>query len=160
VIQVAIVSRLEDFLKKNKAHYKTVAHPEVYTAQEMAAVIHVPGKELAKVVMVKGKEKFFMAVLPASWMVNFKKLKKALNEKDLKLATEEEFKELFPDCEPGAEPPFGNLYEIDTVVDSSLISSEHIVFNGGNHHEAVEMDYKAYADLVKPKVAEFASQVR
>lgn len=157
---MAIVSRLEDFLKENSARYKTVAHPEVYTAQEMAALVHVPGKELAKVVMVKGKEKFFMAVLPASWMVNFKRLKEVLHEKDLKLATEDEFKELFPDCEPGAEPPFGDLYDLDTIVDSSLSTSEHIVFNAGNHHEAVEMDYKEYAGLVKPRVAEFASLVR
>jgi Ala-tRNA(Pro) deacylase len=160
VIQVAIVARLEEFLKKSKVPYKTVAHPEAYTAQETAALIHVPGKELAKVVMVKAKEKFFMTVLPASWMVNFKKLREVLGEKGLKLADEDEFKALFPDCEPGAEPPFGNLYDIDTIVDSSLAENEHIYFNGGNHHEAVEMDYKQYADLVKPKVAEFASRVR
>jgi Ala-tRNA(Pro) deacylase len=159
VIRVAIVTRLEEFLKKNKGHYKIVAHPEAYTAQEVAALIHVPGKELAKVVMVKTGDRFVMTVLPASWMVNFKKLKEALGEKDLRLATEDEFKTLFPDCEPGAEPPFGNLYDIDTVVDSSLAENEHIFFNGGNHQEAVKMDYKEYADLVKPKVFEFASQV-
>jgi Ala-tRNA(Pro) deacylase len=100
-----------------------------------------------------------MAVLPASWMVDFKKLKDILEEKDLRLATEDEFKSLFPDCEPGAEPPFGNLYNIDTFVDRSLAEDEQIVFNGGNHQEAVQMDYKEFAGLVKPKVAEFGSHV-
>src|SRR3990170_328866 len=107
---MAVVERLEDVLKKNNIQYKTVAHQEAYTAQEIAAAIHVPGKELAKVVMVKAKDRFVMTVMPASWRVDFKKLKEALNEKDLRLATEEEFKAMFPDCEPGAEPPFGNLY--------------------------------------------------
>ena len=156
---MAVVERLEDVLKKNNIQYKTVAHQEAYTAQEIAAAIHVPGKELAKVVMVKAKDRFVMTVMPASWRVDFKKLKEALNEKDLRLATEEEFKAMFPDCEPGAEPPFGNLYHIDTFVDKSLAEDEHIFFNAGNHYETVEMLYRDYANIVKPRVAEFAAHL-
>ncbi len=150
------VGRLEEYLKRNSINYKVVAHPEAFTALEIAAMMHVPGKELAKVVMMKAGGRFIMTVLPASWRVDFIKLKEVLHEKDLRLATEDEFKTLFPDCEAGAEPPFGNLYNIDTLVDKSLIEDEHIFFNAGNHHEAVDMSYSDYANLVKPKVAEFA----
>ena len=153
---MAILERLEGYLKQNNVVYKTVKHPEVYTAQEIAAAMHIPGKELAKVVMVKAKERFIMVVLPASWRVDFSKLKEVLNEKDLRLANEEEFRTLFPDCEAGAEPPFGNLYNIDTYVDRSITGDELIFFNAGNHYESVEMTYRDYAKLVKPKVADFA----
>ncbi len=153
---MAILERLEEHLKKNRVTYKTVKHPEAYTAQEIAAAMHVPGKELAKVVMVKARDRFIMGVLPASWRVDFNKLKEVLREKDLRLATEGEFKALFPDCEAGAEPPFGNLYNIDTYVDQSITGDEHIFFNAGNHYEAVAMTYRDYAILVKPKVADFA----
>lgn len=154
-----VLKRLEDFLNQNKISYKALKHPEVYTAQEMAAAMHVPGKDLAKVVMIKAKDRFVMTVLPASWKIDFNKLKEVLKEKDLRLATEEEFKTLFPDCEPGAEPPFGNLYNIETYVDSSLTGDEHIFFNAGNHYESVEMSFKDYSKAVKPKVAEFAAHL-
>lgn len=153
---MAILERVEEYFKKNNINYKVIKHPEFYTSQEIAAAMHVPGKELAKVVMIKGKERYVMTVMPASWRVDFKRLKEVLNEKDIRLATEEEFKTIFPDCEAGAEPPFGNLYNIDTLVDKSLADDEHIFFNAGNHYEAVEMLYRDYANLVKPKVAEFA----
>jgi Ala-tRNA(Pro) deacylase len=153
------VGRLEEYLKRNSIKYKVVTHPEAYTAQEIAAMIHVPGKELAKVVMMKAGERLVMAVLPASWRVDFSKLREVLHEKDLRLATEDEFKTIFPDCEAGAEPPFGNLYNIDTLVDKSLSEDEHIFFNAGNHYEAVDMSYSDYANLVKPNVAEFAEHL-
>src|SRR3990172_9326265 len=139
---MAVLERLDVYLKQNKIDYKTFKHPEVYTAQEIAAALHVPGKELAKVVMVKAKERFIMAVIPASWRVDFSKLKDMLKEKDIRLATEDEFKALFPDCEAGAEPPFGNLYNIETIVDMSITDDEHIFFNAGNHYETIEMNYK------------------
>ena len=156
VVMMAVLERLDVYLKQNKIDYKTFKHPEVYTAQEIAAALHVPGKELAKVVMVKAKERFIMAVIPASWRVDFSKLKDMLKEKDIRLATEDEFKALFPDCEAGAEPPFGNLYNIETIVDMSITDDEHIFFNAGNHYETIEMNYKDFASLVRPKVADFA----
>jgi len=154
---MAILSRLEEFLKKNSVKFKTVTHPEVFTAQEMAAEMHVSGKELAKVVMVKAGDRFVMMVLPASRKLDFKKLKETLEEKEIRLASEDEFKGLFPDCEPGAEPPFGNLYGVKTIVDTTLTEDEHIFFNAGNHYEAVEMAYKDYTRLAKPEVGDFSS---
>jgi len=153
---MAIVERLEGALKENNISYKTFKHQEAYTAQEIAAAIHVPGKELAKVVMVKTKGRYIMTVLPASWRIDFSKLKDVLHETDLRLATEDEFKTVFPDCEAGAEPPFGNLYNIETYVDKSLAEDEQIFFNAGNHYETVVMDYADYDKVVRPRVAEFA----
>ena len=153
---MAMLERLESMLKNNKVSYKMFKHPEAFTAQEIAASLHIPGKELAKVVIVKATNRFIMTVLPASWRVDFGRLKEIVHEKDLRLASEEEFKSLFPDCEAGAEPPMGNLYNMDTLVDESLTEDAHIFFNAGNHYETVEMSYMDYARLVKPKVGEFA----
>lgn len=153
---MAILGRLEDFLRSNKVSYEMVTHPEAFTAQEIAAAMHVKGKELAKVVIVKAGEKFVMMVLPASWQVDFSRLREVLGEKDVRLAREEEFKKLFPDCEPGGEPPFGNLYDLETIVDSSLAEDEQIFFNAGNHQDAIGMSYSDFVKIVKPRVAEFA----
>ncbi len=156
---MAIVERVEGVLKKNNIIYKTIKHQEAYTAQETAEAMHVSGKNLAKVVMVKAKDRYVMTVMPASWRIDFRKLKEVLHETDLRLATEEEFKSVFPDCEAGAEPPFGNLYNIETFVDKSLTEDEKIFFNAGNHYETVVMDYTDYQNVVKPRVAEFAEHL-
>lgn len=156
---MAISMKLKKFLDENKVGYQVAAHPEVYTAQEIAAAMHVPGKELAKVVMVKAGESFVMTVLPASWRIDMTKLRETLKTKDIRLATEDEFKSLFPDCEPGAMPPFGNLYGIDVYEDKSLTEDEEIFFQAGNHIESVKMRYKDFERLVKPKVADFGSHV-
>lgn len=153
---MAIPGILEDLLKENNVSYKVVTHAETYTAQETAAALHVSGNELAKSVMIKSRDGYVMLVLPASWRVDLAKLKDILKDKNLRLANEDEFKQIFPECEPGAEPPFGNLYGLETFIDKSFTGNKQIVFNAGNHHEAVKMDYSDYANLVKPKVAEFA----
>ena len=153
---MAIVERVEGVLKKNSIIYNIIKHQEAYTAQEIAEAMHVPGQDLAKVVMVKAKERYIMTVMPSSRRIDFSKLKDVLHETELRLATEEEFKTVFPDCEAGAEPPFGNLYNIETYVDKSLAEDEHIFFNAGNHYETVVMDYADYDKIVRPRVAEFA----
>lgn len=152
---MSIPRRLEVLLKEHDVAFKPLIHPEAYTAQEVAAAMHVKGKELAKAVIVKTDGRFVMAVLPASSLVDFQKLKEFLGEKDVHLASEEEFRSLFPDCETGAEPPFGNLYDVDTVVDRTLTLDEEIYFNAGTHYEAVEMRYRDYEELVHPRVADF-----
>jgi Ala-tRNA(Pro) deacylase len=156
---MAILKRLEDFLKTNHADFREIVHPEAYTAQEIAAAMHIKGKELAKSVMVKTDGRFIMTVMPATAKVDFKKLKEELHEKNVRLATEDEFKALFPDCEPGAEPPFGNLYNVETVIDRTLAEDEHIFFNAGTHYEAVEMDFKKYEELVRPRVADISVHI-
>lgn len=151
-----MISRLETFLRENHIIYETVIHPEAYTAQETAASMHVSGNDLAKTVMIKAGCGFVMAVLPASRRLDIDKLKKVLAEKDVRIAEESEFRRFFPDCEPGAEPPFGNLYGVRTLVDRALAEDEHIFFNAGNHYEAAGIDYKDYEAAVKPRVADFS----
>lgn len=153
---MAIAKKLKEYLKSNKVKFETLKHKEVYTAQEIAAAQHVPGMELAKVVMVKADGKFVMTVLPSCYRIDLKKLKGAIGSKNVKLATEKEFKDLFPDCEIGAMPPFGNLYNIPVIAEKVLTQDEKIVFNAGTHKDTVRIKYTDFAKLANPKVVEFS----
>jgi len=149
--------RLEQYFRENKVSFEAMTHPQVYTAQEVAAAQHVPGKQLAKVVMVMAdEEKMAMMVLPASYRLDFGKVREVLGAKKVRLARESEFAELFPDCEVGAMPPFGHFYNVPTYVDVSLTDNPHIVFRAGTHRESIKISYADYARLAKPTVAEFA----
>jgi Ala-tRNA(Pro) deacylase len=118
--------------------------------------MHVPGKELTKVIMVKADGKMVMLVLPASYRVETKKLKKVFQCKRLGIAKEKDFEELFPDCEVGAMPPFGNLYHLEVWVDQVLTEDEFIVFQAGSHVETLKIKYNDYIRLVNPKVGDFS----
>ena len=148
--------RVKKYLKDQKVKYKTLKHKEVYTAQEVAASAHIPGRQLAKSVMIKLDKKMAMAVLSAAHQIDFKRLKKALGVKKTKLATEKEFEELLPDCEMGATPPFGNLYDLEVIVDESLSTQETIAFSAGSHTELIQLSYQDFEKLVKPKVVPFS----
>lgn len=149
-------ARLRSYLDENNIKYITIKHSPAFTAQEIAAVSHVPGKNLAKVVMINVKGKLAMAVLPASYKVNVDELKEQLGTDSVKLAHEKEFMNLFPDCEVGAMPPFGNLYGMDVYVAKDLTKDEYIYFNSCTHTELIQMKYEDYYKLVQPKVLEFA----
>ncbi len=145
------VKKLKDFLDSNKVKYVTIKHSPAYTAPEIAGSAHIPGKELAKTVIIKVDGKMAMAVLPASQRVNFDLLKKITGASKIDLASEQEFKDLFPECEVGAMPPFGNLYGMEVFVDESLSEDEEIAFNAGSHTELIRLAYKDFERLVKPK---------
>lgn len=151
------VKKLKDFLDKTKTKYVSIKHSPTYTAQEIAASAHIPGKELAKTVMVKLDGKLAMAVLPASFRVDLNRLKDAAGVSVVEIANEQDFKNLFPECELGAMPPFGNLYDMDVYVAQSLAEDEEIAFNAGSHTELIKLAYKDFEKLVAPKVVEFAS---
>jgi Ala-tRNA(Pro) deacylase len=153
------VKKLKEYLDRHQVKYVTISHPTVYTTQEIAASAHIPGKELAKTVMVKIDGKTAMAVLPASYRVDFDLLKKAVGASSVKLAGEEEFKNMFPDCEIGAMPPFGNLYGMDVFVAASLAEDAEITFNAGSHSELIRLSYKDFERLVKPKLAKFSYKI-
>jgi len=152
-----ILKKLREFLDGNKVQYEVVSHPEAYTAQEIAAAEHVPGKLLAKVVMLRSGSQFIMAVLPAPYRIDLDRAKTVIGKADLVLATEQEFKGLFPQCDPGAMPPFGNLYGLPVYVDQTLARDPHIVFNAGNHTQTVKVEYADFARLVAPVVGSFAT---
>jgi Ala-tRNA(Pro) deacylase len=153
-----ILTKLREFLDQHHIHYEVASHRQAFTAQEVAAAQHVPGFELAKVVILRSGANFVMAVLPAPYRVDLERAKAALGTPDLALATEEQFKGLFPQCEAGAMPPFGNLYNMPVWVDQSLLRDEDIVFNAGTHTQTVKMKYADFSRLVQPKVAAFAGQ--
>ena len=148
--------KLKDFLDSNDIKYVAISHSTTYTANEVAASAHIPGKELAKTVMVKIDGKMTMAVLPASYKVDFSLLQEAAGASKAELASEQEFQDMFPGCEIGAMPPFGNLYGMEVFVDESLCEDEEIAFNAGSHTELIRLSYKDFEGLVKPKVVKFS----
>ena len=148
--------RLEAYLRENKVPFQVVHHPLAYTAQEVAAAEHVPGKMLAKVVMVFADGKLVMLALPAPYRVDVNKAAAALGAREVRLAHEEEFAAAFPDCEVGAMPPFGNLYDVPVYADKALAEDKEIVFQAGTHTDTVTMKYADFERLVKPKAADFA----
>ncbi len=154
---MAVVKSLKKFLQERKVKFEAKRHKEVYTAQEIAAVTHTPGDSMAKVVVAKAKEGFFLAVLPASFRVDFKKLKSAVGSTgSIAIATEKEFKNLFPDCEVGAMPPFGSIYNLPVVADKSLTEDEVIAFNAGSHTDIVRMKFADFKNIEKPRIAPIA----
>ena len=131
------LSNLTDFLDSHRVLYTVITHSPAYTAQGIAGLTHISGKELAKTVMVKLDEKLVMAVLPANFHVDLAALKRALKAKTVLLASEEEFKDLFAGCETGAMPPFGNLYGLPVFADENLTGDKEIAFNAGTHRECL-----------------------
>ena len=153
------IAKLKSFLDENQVKYVTIYHSPAFTAQEIAASAHVPGKELAKTVMVVIDGRMAMAVLPASFQVELGLLKETTGADTVELAREDDFRDLFPDCEVGAMPPFGSLYGMETYVADKLAEDEEIVFNAGNHTELLRLAYEDYEKLVQPKVLTFAARV-
>lgn len=150
-------ARLENYLRDHRAPYSLHHHPPAFTAQAVAESEHISGKSMAKVVIVFKDGTMTMLALPANLRVNLTKAAKALSVREIRLAHEDEFQAAFPDCDVGAMPPFGNLYDIETYVDKNLEESAEIVFNAGTHEDTIHLQYADFERLVHPKVAEFAS---
>lgn len=147
-----IAERLKRHLEENGVPFIHHVHRTVYTTQQVAAEEHVPGRMVAKTVVVHTGEEFLMVVLPAPMRVDWALLRNSLNKPQARLATEAEFASLFPDSETGAMPPFGNLYGMKVYVDESLTRTGEIVFNAGTHRDTIRMGYNDFARLVRPAV--------
>ena len=152
------VTKLKEYLDGEGVKYVSIIHSCAYTAQETAESAHISGKELAKTVMVKLDGKMAMAVLPASEHVDLELLRAGATADKVALASEYEFKDLFPQCEVGAMPPFGNLYDMDVFVEEDLTDDEDIAFNAGSHSELVRLSVKDYLGLVKPEVMKLSTR--
>jgi Ala-tRNA(Pro) deacylase len=148
--------RLEQYLREQQITFELQHHPLAYTAQEVAASEHVPGKELAKTVIVITDDRSVMVVVPATRNIQVSRLGGALGASQARLAQEKEFEALFPDCEVGAMPPFGNLYGMDVYVDRSLGEDERILFRAGTHTDTMRIKYADFARLVNPIVVDVA----
>jgi Ala-tRNA(Pro) deacylase len=155
-----LVKKLKEFLDNQNIQYSIIYHSPANTAQRAAACAHIKGKDLAKTVMIKADDEMIMAVLPANYRIDFNKLRDALGVHAITLADEDEFSDLFPDCETGAMPPFGNLYYLNVIVEKSLTADTEIAFNGGSHTELVKMSYHDFETLVRPAVKEFCVKQR
>jgi len=142
---------LTELLDREGIRYITIQHSQAYTAQEVAAAAHVPGREMAKTVVAKIDGKPALVVLPAGEKVNLEQLRANTGAREVELATEQEFAGLFPGCELGAMPPFGNLYGLDTYVTTSLAEDDEIAFNAGTHTELIKMPYRDFDRVVHPK---------
>lgn len=149
------LTKIKELLDRGKIKYEIIKHSSAFTAQKVAANAHIPGKELAKTVIVKVDGKLAMAVLPSTYKIDFDHLKKILGKEKVRLAYEQEFMDKFPDCEVGAMPPFGNLYGMDVYVAESLTEDEDIAFNACSHSELIKMKYVDFEKLVKPKRIKF-----
>ena len=147
--------RVVEFLDQAGVKYETCAHAPVFSAQGLAAAEHEHGQYVAKPVIVKADDRYLMCVLPAPNKVDLGRLKGQLKAQSVALADEDEMGTLFPDCELGAEPPFGNLYAMSTVIEKSLEADDHILFQAGTHGKAIRMDMADYRRLVQPKVLNF-----
>jgi Ala-tRNA(Pro) deacylase len=150
------VQRLKDFLDEHQVKYVVISHSRAFTTQEIAAATHIPGKDLAKTVIVEIDGKTAMAVLPGSQNVDLALLRDALGAERVTLAKEAAFKDRFPECDVGAMPPFGNLYGMPVYVADSLTEDEEIAFSAGSHTQLVKMAYRDFERLVQPEVMRFA----
>jgi len=149
---------LQEFLDSRHVRYMTITHSPAYSAQMIAASTHTPGKEFAKTVIMKFDGRMAMAVLPACNLINVDHLKELAGASRAELAPEEEFQDIFRECEVGAMPPFGNLYGLEVFVDEALTDDQEIAFNAGSHRELVRMAYRDFESLATPKVARFSDK--
>lgn len=149
-----------DFLSERNVEFDLISHSETHDAQRMAATIHVPGREVAKTVLLRanGGYVYFVAVLPAHKAVDFERASQMLGGSKLDLATEVEISQRCPDCEIGALPPFGSQYGLKTMVDESLTEDEEIVFEGNTHHEAIRMDFEDFRQIEQPLIGSFVRE--
>ncbi|HJW72515.1 MAG TPA: YbaK/EbsC family protein [Geothrix sp.] len=148
------MTKLEDFLNQNGVAHQVIRHAQAFTASSVAGAAHVPGKDMAKTVVVNLDGHLALAVVPANRMVNVERLREAAGATFAELADEREFAGDFPGCEPGAMPPFGNLFGMEVYVEPHLAADQEIAFNAGNHHELIRMAYKDFERLAHPKLVD------
>lgn len=149
-------TKVQELLRHEEVPFKSIWHPIAYSAQKTAAFAHVSGNEFAKPVMVRIDGKLSMVVVPGSAQVDLDLLRQSTGAKEVRLVGESEFKNLFPDCEVGAMPPFGHLYGLETFVAEGLSHDEIIAFNAGSHNELIEMTFRDYSRLEHPHVIRVA----
>jgi Ala-tRNA(Pro) deacylase len=154
---MAIPARLKAHFEQTHTAYFPVTHAPARSAQYAASLLHVPGKELAKTVALRAGDKALLAVLPASYHINLDKLASVVGV-GVKLMKEEECLRLFPDCQPGAIPPFGELYGLPVYLDRSLVEDPEIIFNAGTLSNGVRMGNTDFVHLAKPRICSFAER--
>ncbi|MBI3667891.1 MAG: YbaK/EbsC family protein [Acidobacteria bacterium] len=156
---MAVLQRLETYLSEHNIPYTKTVHPLAFTAQEVAQAEHLSGRMIAKCVVLLADDAYVMAVLPADSVVDLQELRQAIGAAHLRLATEKEIADLFPDCELGAMPPFGNLYGLSVYVENSLAQQQTIAFNAGTHRDVVHLQFADFRRAVEPMILPFGRRV-
>ena len=147
---------LKEFLASRGGNYEIVPHPDAFTAQEQAAASHISGRSWAKVVIVKERDGYAMAALPACCVVDLNRLKGLIGHGPIRLASLEEILGVIPDTEPGAIPPFGRPYGLPVFLDRELLREREIAMPAGDHHTAIRMRADDFVRLASPRVGDFA----
>ncbi len=150
------LERCLEFLDNAHICYAHTKHSLAFTALEVAFAEHLSPHKLAKTVVYAGTQGYGLAVLPADYLVNMETLGRFLNDGGIRLASERELGELFPECELGAMPPFGNLFHLPVLMDTSVAEQEFIAFNAGTHRDVIHMHGGDFRRLVDPAIGQFA----
>lgn len=150
---------VQSYLDEMGVAYRLSHHPMAYTAQDLASAEHVPGRQVIKAVVVKADGQFIMCALPACHRIDLPALREQLAADEVKLADEQKLAELFPDCELGAEPPIGRLYNLPTIMDESLTADSRVTFQAGTHCDAVTMSLAEYRRVAQPEMGYFCRHV-
>jgi Ala-tRNA(Pro) deacylase len=148
--------RLEAYLRDQGVPFQVQHHPLAFTAQQVAESEHLPGRRLAKVVVIYADGRPVLLAVPASHRVSLARAGDAVGARSVRLAEERELEQVFPDCDTGAMPPFGNLYEVPVYVDRTLAEDEVIVFQAGTHTDTISLPFADFRRLVRPAVADLA----
>lgn len=148
--------KIDELLTRRQVPFEALHHRPTFTANRMAQVLHVPGKEIAKSVLLRSSGDYVLVVLPATHYVDMERVRRRLGRPDVEMASEDEIERVFPDCECGAMPPFGSLYHIPTLVDDSLAEDEEIVFENQTHEDAIRMRFQDYESLEHPLKGRFS----
>jgi Ala-tRNA(Pro) deacylase len=148
--------KLDDLLNARRIPFERLHHRPTYTASRLAEELHVPGREVAKTVLLRTGQGYVVTVLPADHKLDLDRVRACLAEDEVAMASEAEMERLFPDCERGTLPPFGSLYHLRTLMDESLADDEEIVFDAPNHEEAIRMTFRDYEELEHPMKGRFA----
>lgn len=154
---MTMLQRCQRYLKQHNIRYAHSIHPPAFTARDIASADRVAAHKMTKVVVYFGGNGYGMLVLPADCVVDFAEVRRLLGLPDIRLAAEAELLGLFPDCEVGAMPPFGNIFSLPVLVDERIAISEFIAFNAGTHKDVIRMSFSDFAGLVNPLVAGFAA---
>lgn len=153
---MTMLQRCQRYLKLHDVGYAHSIHAPAFTARDIASAERVPAREMTKVVVYFGGNGYGMLVLPADCTVDFAEVRRLLGLGEIRLAAEAELLGLFPDCEVGAMPPFGNLFQMPVLVDETVAIAEFVAFNAGTHQDVIRMNFSDFVRLVNPLVAAFA----
>jgi Ala-tRNA(Pro) deacylase len=145
---MSISPRLRSYLDRRGLQFEEIPHARAMCAVHAAKAAQVAREQVAKAVLVQAGDNYMLAVVPASRQVRFDRLQSWLG-RPVRLAEERESEDLFADCDLGAIPPVGGAYDLETVMDDSLLDADEVYFEGGDHRTFVHMYAKDWRKLMK-----------